>query len=45
MFVNYMDYVDDQAMFMFTSGQVARMRATLQGPRKDLVKAATARTS
>ena len=45
MFVNYMDYVDDRAMFMFTSGQVARMRATLQGPRKNLVKAATARTS
>lgn len=36
MFVNYMDYVDDKAMFMFSSGQVARMRATLAGPRKDL---------
>lgn len=44
MFMNYMDYVDDPAMFMFTSGQVARMRATLTGPRKDLVKDAASRT-
>jgi hypothetical protein len=36
MFMNYMDYVDDTAMFMFTSGQVARMNATLAGPRKKL---------
>ena len=36
MFVNYMDYVDDAAMFMFTTGQVARMNATLAGPRKKL---------
>lgn len=36
MFMNYMDYVDDAAMFMFTSGQVARMNATLAGPRKKL---------
>ena len=33
MFVNYMDYVDDAAMVMFTHGQVARMHATLIGPR------------
>jgi hypothetical protein len=33
MFVNYMDYVDDDAMFMFTVGQIARMNATLAGPR------------
>jgi hypothetical protein len=33
MFMNYMDYVDDKAMFMFTTGQVARVRATLAGPR------------
>ena len=33
MFVNYMDYVDDAAMVMFTYGQVARMHATLIGPR------------
>jgi hypothetical protein len=36
MFMNYMDYVDDDAMFMFTTQQVARMRATLLGPRKTL---------
>jgi len=44
MFMNYMDYVDDPAMFMFTSGQIARMRATLKGPRKNLVKDAASRT-
>jgi len=37
MFMNYMDYVDDDSMFMFTPGQVARMQATLDGPRKGLV--------
>jgi hypothetical protein len=36
MFMNYMDYVDDSAMFMFTAAQVARMNATLAGPRKKL---------
>jgi hypothetical protein len=36
--MNYMDYVDDEAMFMFTKGQVARMRATLSGPRRLLGK-------
>ncbi|NOT33260.1 MAG: zinc metalloprotease [Candidatus Eisenbacteria bacterium] len=36
MFMNYMDYVDDAAMFMFTAQQVARMRATLAGPRSGL---------
>lgn len=36
MFMNYMDYVDDDAMFMFTTGQVARMYATLDGPRRRL---------
>jgi hypothetical protein len=33
MFCNYMDYVDDAAMFMFTPGQAGRMNATLSGPR------------
>jgi hypothetical protein len=37
MYMNYMDYVDDDSMFMFTPGQVARMHATLEGPRKSLV--------
>ena len=37
MFVNYMDYVDDDSMFMFTPGQVARMHATIDGPRASLV--------
>jgi hypothetical protein len=37
MFMNYMDYVDDDAMVMFTLGQVERMRATLEGPRKSLL--------
>lgn len=36
LFMNYMDYVDDAAMFMFTKGQVSRMQAALTGPRKDL---------
>ncbi|HSD44496.1 MAG TPA: zinc metalloprotease [Burkholderiales bacterium] len=37
MFMNYMDYVDDTAMFMFTAQQVLRMRAALTGPRRGLV--------
>jgi hypothetical protein len=37
MFVNYMDYVDDAAMVMFTTQQVARMQATLDGPRASLI--------
>ena len=36
MFMNFMDYVDDAAMFMFTSGQVERMDAVLTGARKSL---------
>lgn len=37
MFMNYMDYVDDAAMVMFTPEQVARMHSTLNGPRSSLV--------
>jgi hypothetical protein len=36
MFMNYMDYVDDAAMFMFTPGQITRMNATLAGPRSKI---------
>ena len=36
MFMNYMDYVDDVAMFMFTPAQVTRMNATLAGPRSQI---------
>ncbi len=36
MFMNYMDYVDDDSMFMFTSEQVARMYAALEFSRTKL---------
>lgn len=36
MFMNYMDYVDDESMCMFTEGQAARMNATIFGPRASL---------
>jgi len=36
LFMNYMDYVDDAAMFMFSTSQVERMRAALTGPRSTL---------
>ena len=36
MFMNYMDYVDDAAMVMFTAGKTARMQATLAGPRSSI---------
>jgi len=36
MFMNYMDYVDDDSMVMFTTGQSARMQATLAGPRSSI---------
>ena len=39
MFMNYMDYVPDADMVMFTAGQVARMHATLLGPRASIVAA------
>jgi hypothetical protein len=34
MFMNYMDYVDDDSMLMFTPQQVVRMRAAIDGPRQ-----------
>ena len=37
MFMNYMDYVDDAAMFMFTSQQVLRMRSALNAARSGLI--------
>ena len=45
MFVNYMDYVDDAVMVMFTPGQVSRMHATLEGPRNSIVAGAAALVS
>jgi hypothetical protein len=36
MFMNYMDYVDDDAMFLFTAQQVVRMRAALDNGRPGL---------
>jgi hypothetical protein len=42
LFMNYMDYVDDDAMFMFTQGQIARVRATLAGARSTIGKPAVA---
>jgi hypothetical protein len=36
MFMNYMDYVDDAAMVMFSAGQVTRMHAALDGPRASI---------
>jgi hypothetical protein len=39
MFMNYMDYVDDDSMFMFTKGQVTRIQAALAHARASLVGA------
>ena len=38
MFMNYMDYVDDDTMFMFTTEQAARMNATLADIRNSLIR-------
>ncbi|WP_433367290.1 M43 family zinc metalloprotease [Actinoplanes sp. CA-142083] len=36
LFMNYMDYVDDPVMVMFTKGQAARMEACIDGVRSSL---------
>jgi hypothetical protein len=36
LFMNYMDYVDDDSMFMFTNGQIVRMQACLDGDRSSI---------
>ena len=38
LYMDYMDYVDDAAMTMFTRGQAERMAATLAGPRAALLE-------
>ena len=45
MFMNYMDYVDDAAMFMFTPGQVDRIQATLDVERSGIGSTRTVLTS
>ena len=37
MYMNYMDYVDDNCMNMFTSGQATRMNAALNGDRSAIL--------
>lgn len=49
MFMNYMDYVNDNCMVMFTQGQSLRVNACLEGPRSSFLtmrqKAETERKS
>lgn len=37
MFMNYMDYVDDVSMYMFTNDQVTKMRSIMEGTRDELL--------
>jgi hypothetical protein len=36
LFMNYMDYTDDDSMFMFSNGQIVRMQACLDGDRSTI---------
>nr|BFE36819.1 zinc metalloprotease [Actinomadura rugatobispora] len=45
MFMNYMDYTDDDAMFLFTQGQSTRMRACLEGARASFMVAGERRAA
>ncbi len=45
MYMNYMDYVDDRAMVMFSAGQVARMQACLDDARRGIGIGASAGTN
>ena len=40
MFVNYMDYVPDSCMCMFTQGQATRVNACIEGPRSSFLTTA-----
>lgn len=39
LFMNFMDYVDDSCMIMFTGGQKLKMLSALSGPRSSLLNA------
>jgi len=45
LFMDYMDYTDDDSMMMFTAGQVSRMRASLDTARASLVAAGSAQVA